>query len=169
MIEAFTNNGLSQCNSMNFNLPTFPAGESCILDDKTYTTGQDFNEMRRYNLERIESEYNRILGEPNLNEYERHTQIVCLLNKLMDNVIRATEINATNYNKLSNKQNIVDSNKSLMSSQESVISKNEDSSLVTKYRNETSESRNNKLKMEFLIYVVLIIIFLVVEGILFFV
>jgi hypothetical protein len=63
----------------------------------------------------------------------------------------------------------LESEENHLNDQKRVIKAHKNSELVGKYREETSENRAKKLNTEFTIYVTFIVIFLIVEGIVFFV
>ena len=88
----------------------------------------------------------------------------------MNGLLADIRTNYENFNQdLNQLQSQLNNEKRHVEQQENILRTNEDSELVTKYRNESSEKRNKQMNTQFTIYVTMIVIFLIVEGIVFFV
>ena len=58
----------------------------CVTDGRTYAkSDKDYVTLRRENLNRIEVEYNKINGETTLTDFEKNSQLLCIMNKLFYN------------------------------------------------------------------------------------
>ena len=88
----------------------------------------------------------------------------------MNGLLADIRTNYENFNQdLNQLESQLNNEKRHVEQQENILRTNEDSELVTKYRNESSEKRNKQMNTQFTIYVTMIVIFLIVEGIVFFV
>jgi hypothetical protein len=162
------------CNSVN--IPTYPTGGNCVSEDsngrRLYHNTGTTNDIQQRHLDRFEAEFNRLMGvTPSAsgdmsNHYEKHQKINCLLSGLLDNI----QNNYSNFNEdLQQLESQLNNEKKHVDEQEKVLKTNEDSDLVTKYRNESSDKRNKQMNTQFTIYVTMIVVFLIVQGIVFFV
>jgi hypothetical protein len=152
------------------NIPTYPTGNSCVREDdngkRIYHDTKTPVKLQEEHLNRYETEFNRLMGLTTQNNFEKHQKINCLLNGLLGNI----ENNYDNFNSnLSQLETQLNNEKQHVEHQEKILKTNEDSDLVTKYRNESSNKRNKQMSTQFTIYVTMIIIFLIVQGIVFFV
>lgn len=159
------------CETVDISVPVYPLGGSdvCQRDSDSgrsiYHNSRTAVQLQQAHLDRYETEFNRIMGGTSSSR-DKHMKINCLLQALLGDI-------RTNYNKyengLSELQAQLASEKNHVAEQEKILKSNEDSDLVTKYRNENSAKRNKEMSTKFTIYVTMIVIFLIVEGIVFFV
>ena len=158
------------CDDIRFNsdvIPTFPVGdESCAVGTRVYSSGSSFTELREQNKDNITTKFNELVGGDDGN---KHAKIACLLGFMLDNIHKANSKFLENNSSLSRKRTNLERQRTDLENQANAIKSNENSGLVTNYRNEGTEKVTKKLNTYFILYVTLIVIFLVVEGILFFV
>lgn len=149
---------VSNCSNVTSNIPTpsFNVGESCFEDNKYYSQG-DYNQLRRNNLNLFEEKYMEVLNDNTLNEYQRHQNLACIMNKLMDNIYTVTEINDTNFKTNQGLENLVEQNKINIDKNEDQLLLNKDIKLVKEHRVASSESRNKRIDMYYIILVSLIV------------
>lgn len=148
----------SYCSSITNNIPTpsINVGESCLVNGNYYSEG-DYNQLRRNNLNMFEEKYMEILNNNSLNEYQRHTNLACIMNKLMDNIVTVTQQNDTRFKKNQRLENLVDQNKINIEKNEDQLLLNKDINLVKDHRVASSESRNKRIDMYYIIMVSLIV------------
>ena len=162
-----TNN---QIQELNINIPTFPEEDNCVVNDENGTqiylnSGQSSRIAREELLRNYEIEFNRILNDTT-SRYDKHARINCFLGKMLENI-------EANYRFINSNSRDIDTllenEKKFLEDQKNVLQSNENSDLVAKYRNESSEKRTQKSKTKFTIFVSVIVVFLILEGIIFFV
>ena len=159
---------MTTCDSVN--IPTYPLGESCVREDsngrRLYHNSEKVKDIQQKHLDKFEVEFHRLMGWSSSSHYEKHQKINCLLSGLLDNI----KNNYTNFNEeLPKLESQLNRERKHLEEQENVLRTNEDSDLVTKYRNESSDKRNKQMNTQFTIYVTMIVVFLIVQGIVFFV
>ena len=115
--------------------PTYPSGESCVVDDddgkRIYSENANTTELQNAILNQYESQFNGIMNSPS-NPSEKHSKINCLLGMMLGNI----ENNYKNYNMdLDELEDQLKNEKTHIEEQEKVLRSNENSELVTKYRN----------------------------------
>ena len=91
-----TSNLDTQCSSIlsEMDLPTYQIGESCIQGGRKYAkSDKDFSTLRNEYLEALNGEYRRISNDMGLTDFEKHSQLSCLMNKLLDNITAVSENN----------------------------------------------------------------------------
>ena len=160
----------SDVNNFGLNIPSFPEEENCEVSDangrKIYLDStKNAKQMREELLVAYENEFNRIMRNSD-NQDLKHNKINCLIGKLLENVHNNYEqvnLNTGDLNKL------IANEREYLEDQKKIINSNQNSDLVSKYRNDSSEKRTQKSRTKFTIYVSLIVIFLILEGIIFFV
>ena len=157
------------CSSVN--IPTYPSSGTCQRtnadgSNTIYHNSKTPNRLHQEHLDRYEAEFNRLMASTSANNFNKHQKINCLLNGLLADI----RSNYENFNQdLNQLETQLNNEKRHVEEQERVLRTNEDSELVTKYRNENSDKRNKQMNTQFTIYVTMIVIFLIVEGIVFFV
>ena len=160
---------MTDCSAVN--IPTYPSSGACQQTDADgakhiYFDSKSPTTLHQEHLDRYEAKFNELMASSTSNNYDKHTKINCLLNGLLQDI-------KTNYQSfnvdLGQLQAQLNSERKHVEQQENVLRTNEDSELVTKYRNENSEKRNKQMNTQFTIFVTMIVIFLIVEGIVFFV
>jgi hypothetical protein len=156
-IEYFDNN----CNSIT--IPTLESNNGCFLDKKFFSEGR-FKDLRKENLNNYESEYTKLMNNTQLNnDNEHHTKIVCLMNLLLNNIEEMTKNNKTKSNIIINSQAEKSKNKLIIDRNKDLYEKNQNYNLLKKHRIVNSENRLKRNKMEYIIYVSLIIIIVFIQ------
>jgi len=140
----------------NISTPSFEIGESCLVDGKYYSQG-DYNQLRKNNIGMFEEKYMNILNNTTLNEYQRHHQLACIMNKLMDNIVTVTGQNDTRFKKNQAIQNLIGQNEITLDKNEDSLMKDKDIKLVKDHRVANSESRSRRIDMYYIIMVALIV------------
>lgn len=143
-------------NNQNIPLPSINVGESCLIDGKHYSQG-DYNQLRRNNLNMFEEKYMQVLNDNSLNEYQRHNQLSCIMNKLMDNIVTVTQHNDSSFRRNQALENLIEQNKINLEKNEDQLLLNKDIQLVKDHRVLSSEARNKKIDMYYIIMVSLIV------------
>jgi len=150
-------------------VPTFPV-EGCEIDTagetKVYHTNTNFRKLREANKASLTAKFNDLITDGG---GDKHAKIACLLGYMLNNIKEANTMFNTNTSTLERKRALLQTQKNDLQKQENSIRSNENSGLVTDYRNEETEKVTKKLNTYFILYVTFIVVFLVVEGILFFV
>ena len=144
---------------------TIASGDSCVGGDGAVQDSRSISEIRNAFMTQYQDKFNTLKVESDSNggSDDTHAKISCLLGQMMNNIEQAYNNPGINVN------NSLESEKNHLNDQKRVIEAHKNSELVGKYREETSENRAKKLNTEFTIYVTFIVIFLIVEGIVFFV
>ena len=157
----------SECSPITTDIPTpsYLVGESCIVNGKTYSQG-DYNQLRRNNINAFEEKYMRVLNNNRLNEYQRHQQLACIMNKLMDNIITVTDQNDDRFKGNQALENLIEQNKIHLDKNKDALVKDKDIQLVKDHRVATSKSRTKRIDMYYIIMVSLIIAIVLVIFIL---
>lgn len=150
-----------------------PSKEHCVIKgadgkkDTVYSLNKNYDTLRNDNLDAMDKKFKELIGKSTSSE--RHPNIACLLSYMLHNINETSELYNTNYKDQETKKTKLRREQDNLERQESVIRSNENSGLVTDYRNEETEKITKKLNTYFTLYVTFIVLFLVVEGILFFV
>jgi hypothetical protein len=159
----------SDVNNFGLKIPSFPRGENCEVSDENGTkiyldSTQNTKKMREELLKAYEEEFNRILRNSD-NKDLKHSKVNCLIGKMLENVHN----NYDNANlDTSDLDNLISNEEKYLEDQHKIMNSNENSDLVSKYRNESSEKRMQGSRTKFTVLVSLIVVFLILEGILFF-
>ena len=142
----------------------------CIIGGRTYAkTDEEYETLRREHLEKYTNELERINGLQSLNDYERHSRSLCLLNKLFDNIKNVTEFNNETTTNNLEKENLSRENELMIERNSQLKKKNKDLNLVTDANVIGTNESKKKIQIQYLIFMILIIIFLVIQLVIFFV
>ena len=143
---------------------------NCITGGRTYAkTDKDYVTLRRENLNRIEEDYNKIYSDNSLNDYERNSQLLCIMNKLFHNVKQVTENNDELTESNLEKEHAARENEHMIEKNRESKKKDKDLNLVTNANVVGTKESRRQIQMQYLIFLVLIAIFLVIQLIIFFV
>jgi hypothetical protein len=143
---------------------------SCVVGGRTYAKSDvDYVTLRRENLNRIEEEYNTINGNNTLNDFEKHSQIVCLMNKLFHNIKQVTENNDVMEEKNLENENLARENETVIEANRDIKKKDKNLNLVTSANVVGSKESKNQIRVQYLIFIILIILFIVIQLVIFFV
>ena len=150
--------------------PTFPISEGCEIETasgtKVYSSNTNFRELRDANKDALTQKFQELMRNGG---NDKHANIACLLGYMLNNIKKSNDMFDSNADTLDQKRALLQTQKNDLERQENAIRSNENSGLVTDYRNEETEKVTKKLNTYFILYVTFIVVFLVVEGILFFV
>lgn len=157
----------------NLNIPTMPVGNGCLKtnDDGSvgvYISDQSFTEIRKKNLQVLQTKFDEI-NTGTLGSYDKHSQINCLIEYMLANLTISNNTFAANTTSLEAQKALLETEERYLIDQENVLRSNENSDLVATYRNESTGKRNKAENTKFTIYVTMIVVFLIIEGIVFFV
>lgn len=142
----------------------------CVTDGRTYAkSDKDYVTLRRENLNRIEVEYNKINGETTLTDFEKNSQLLCIMNKLFYNIKQVTENNDEMSKKNLEKENLGRENDHLIEKNREIKKKDKDLNLVTNANVIGSKESQRQIQTQYIIFMVLIAIFLIIQVVLFFV
>jgi hypothetical protein len=142
---------------------TIASGNTCEGEDGNVRDARTIRTIREAYLTQYEAKFNELKAQEDDGSGTKHAQISCLLGQMMNS------IEQTYNNQDTSISTNLESEENHLNDQKRVIKAHKNSELVGKYREETSENRAKKLNTEFTIYVTFIVIFLIVEGIVFFV
>ena len=162
---------MSGCEQLSVRIPTYPTGgDVCQRQGadgtEVYHNSHNVEQLQQQHLHRYEAEFNRIMSSCGNSIDVKHQKIAELLNGLLANI----RGNYENFNEdLEQLEARLRNEKRHLEDQENVLKSNEDSELVTKYRNESSDNRTKKMNTQFTIFITMIVVFLIIEGIVFFV
>jgi hypothetical protein len=160
-------------NSLEMNIPTLPVGNGCLREGadgsiSVYRSDKSFSEIREENLRILQNKFDEIQSGT-LSKHDKHLRYNCLIGYLLENIEKSNINFVSESSTLDEQKALLIKEKQFLNDQESVLRSNENSDLVAKYRTETSEKRNTELNTKFTIFVTMIIVFLIIEGIVFFV
>lgn len=149
---------VNNCSSVTNDIPrpVFNVGESCLVDGKYYSQG-DYNQLRRRNLEMFENKYMEILNDNTMDEYRRHRNLACIMNSLMDNIVNVTQQNNTRFTSNQSMENLIEQNKINIEKNEDQLLLNKDINLVKEHRVLSSDSRNKRIDMYYIVMFSLIV------------
>ena len=163
---------MSYCaNYDSLNLPTIPVGEGCLKENSdgsisVYRSDKTFEEIRKENLKIIEQKFDELRSGV-VDTFTKHKDINCLIGYMLDHMQKNNETQISNTDNLNELKVQLNRERKFLQDQENVLKTNQNSDMVAKYRQETSDSRNNELNKHFVIYTTMIVVFLIIEGIVF--
>ena len=142
----------------------------CVVGGRIYAkSDKDYVTLRRENLNRIEAEYNKINGGTDLTDFEKNSKLLCLMNKLFHNITQVTENNDEMSQKNLEKDNLSRENEHLIKKNRNIKKKDMDLNLVTNANVIGSKESQWQIQIQYLIFIVLIAIFLIIQIVIFFV
>lgn len=152
-------------------VPVFPTDGNCV-DGSVQSPGsiysnQSTRAIRESIKEQFETEFRRIMNnEASETDDEKHQLLNCLIGKFLEGLHET--INNLEGTANSSEQ-ILQNEREFLESQTQIIKANENSDLVSMYRQESSTKRTKRDNTYFTVYVSVIVVFLILEGIIFFV
>ena len=163
----------SQCDIIidDMDLSSFSVNDDhkCISGGRTYAkSDKDFVTLRRENMERIQQEYNAVSNNNTLTDFERNSQLVCIMNKVFDNIKTVTENNDEMTQANMEKEHTTRENDMLIEKNREIKKKDKDLNLVTNANLVGTEESKKQIQIQYLIFLVLIAIFLIIQLIIFF-
>jgi len=167
---------MSYCTKREYNelnIPELPIGNGCLRQNEdgtvsVYRSDKSFSEIREENLKVLQNKFDEI-RQSRVSKYDQHRKINCLIGYMLENLEKSNIKVVDESDNVEKQRALLEKEKNFLDEQERVLRSNEDSDLVAKYRKETSEKRNKSLNTQFTIYVTMVVVFLIIEGIVFFV
>ncbi len=149
---------ISNCSSVTDNIPTpsYNVSETCIVNNNKYSQG-DYNQLRKNNLNMFEQKYMQVLNDNTLNEYQRHSNLACVMNKLMDNIVTVSQQNNTRFMSNQGLENLIEQNKINIDANQDKLLLNKDIKLVKDHRVASSDKRKKRIELYYIIMVALIV------------
>ena len=147
----------------------FPETTTCATGTAPgtiYSLSPQYSKLREDYSDKFQSEFDSIIATT---EADKHNKLACLMHHMLTNIESTTKKYIDDDKTAEDKKKLLANEQKLFKEYEQTIKNNENSGLVTDYRNESTEKRNKKLNTYFTLYVTFIVIFLIVEGIVFFV
>ena len=142
----------------------------CIVGGRTYAkTDEEYETLRNRNLENINDQLSNILSSDGLNDFEQNSRYLCLLNKMFDNIKKVTEINNEMTSKNLEKENLSRENELMIERNREMKKKDKDLNLVTNANVIGTNESKKKIQVQYLIFIILIVLFLVIQLVIFFV
>lgn len=142
----------------------------CIVGGRTYAkTDEEYETLRNRNLENINDQLSNILSSTGLNDFEQNSRYLCLLNKMFDNIKKVTEINNEMTSKNLEKENLSRENELMIERNREMKKKDKDLNLVTNANVIGTNESKKKIQVQYLIFIILIVLFLVIQLVIFFV
>jgi hypothetical protein len=157
----------------NLNIPPMPLGNGCLKTNEdgsvsVYISDQSFTEIRKKNLQVLQTKFDEI-RDGKIIGFDQHSNINCLIEYMLANLTISNNTFAANTTSLEEQKALLKTEERYLIDQENVLRSNENSDLVATYRNESTGKRNKAENTKFTIYVTMIVVFLIIEGIVFFV
>jgi hypothetical protein len=149
----------------------FPESTTCATGTNPgrtiYSLSPQYSDLRKKYESKFDVEYKAIMkgSDPVL----KHNKLACLMHHMLTNIESTTTRYIDDEKTTEDKKKILATQQVWLKEYGTILKNNENSGLVTDYRNESTEKRNKKLNTYFTLYVTFIVIFLIVEGIVFFV
>ena len=151
-------------------LPKYEIGESCIQGGRQYAkSDKDYVTLRRENLELLEREYDELNNNMSLTDFEKHSRITCLMNKLLHNIITVSSKNDEVSRKNLENEQIARENDRIIKTNKDLKSKEKDSELVKTASLAGGEENTKRMRIQYIIFIALIVIFLAIQLVIFFV
>tara|TARA_B110001469_G_C9625699_1_gene312335 strand:+ start:1197 stop:1691 length:495 start_codon:yes stop_codon:yes gene_type:complete len=149
----------------------FPKTTTCAgtPDNTIFSLSPQYSDLRESYLDKFQTQFNTIIKTDDVDDADKHSKLACLMDHMINNIESTTKQYIADTDKALDLNKDFADKKRLLKEYENTIKNNENSGLVTDYRNESTEKRNKKLNTYFTLYVTFIVIFLIVEGIVFFV
>lgn len=143
---------------------------ACIEGGRTYAKSDErYKTLREENLRNIEEDYKKINDSIEENAFEKVNKFVCLMNKLFHNVQTVTEYNNEVEKKNQEKENTSRENELLIEQNSITKKKDKNLNLVSDANVIGTKESQKKIQIQYLIFLILIAIFLVIQLVIFFV
>jgi hypothetical protein len=162
----------SQCGNIlsEMNLPNYQIGESCVQGGRKYAkSDKDFATLRSEYLEALNGEYRKITSDMSLTDFEKHSQLSCLMNKLLENIVSVSGSNQELLHKNLEKEQLARENERIIETNSSLKAKEKNAGLVKEAEIIGSEGNAKRVRTQYIIFISLILIFLVIQLVIFFV
>lgn len=162
----------SKCSNIisNIELPSYQIGESCVHNGRKYAkSDKDFVSLRNEYLESLNSEYREITNDMSLTDFEKHSKLLCLLNKLLENITAISNNNQELLHKNLEKEQLARENERIIETNTTLKHKGKNAELVKDAEVFGSEKNTKRTRVQYIIFITLILLFLVIQLVIFFV
>ena len=162
----------TQCGNVlsEMNLPNYQIGESCVQGGRKYAkSDKDFATLRSEYLEALSGEYRTISNDMGLTDFEKHSKLSCLMNKLLENIVAVSGSNQEMLHKNLEKEQLARENERIIETNSSLKAKEKNAGLVKEAEIVGSEGNAKRVRTQYVIFIALILIFLVIQLVIFFV
>ena len=150
----------------------FPESTTCATGTNPgrtiYSLSPQYSDLRKNYESNFDDKYKEIMKASG-NADDKHNKLACLMHHMLTNIESTTTRYIDDEKTAEDKKKLLATQQVWLKEYGTILKNNENSGLVTDYRNESTEKRNKKLNTYFTLYVTFIVIFLIVEGIVFFV
>jgi hypothetical protein len=151
-------------------IPNYEIGESCIEGGRKYANSdKDYVTLRRENLELLQKEYDDLNNNMALTDFEKHSRMTCLMNKLLHNIITVSSKNDDVSKKNLENEQLARENDRIIKTNKDVKSKQKNSGLVKTASIAGGEENTKRIRIQYIIFMALIVIFLAIQLVIFFV
>ena len=151
----------------------FPQDKACqdcsYPRDKIVSLSPKYSDLRKDHEKAFDAKFKAIKKDQSADKPAMHAQLACLMHHMLTNIKSTTVEYIADDKKKNATISKLETQKERLKDYEDILKNSENSGLVTDYRNESTEKRNKELNTYFTLYVTFIVIFLIVEGIVFFV
>jgi len=151
-------------------IPNYEIGESCIEGGRKYANSdKDYVTLRRENLELLQKEYDDLNNNMALTDFEKHSRMTCLMNRLLHNIITVSSKNDDVSKKNLENEQLARENDRIIKTNKDVKSKQKNSGLVKTASIAGGEENTKRMRIQYIIFMALIVIFLAIQLVIFFV
>ena len=146
--------------------PTLQIGASCLNNKKNSGT---FSEMREELLDKYIAEFDKIDNSCSDNEDQMKENNISLMLKLLENVKQIADNNKEKRAKMTRKEGEKLENQKFIEDKEESIRDNKNDFLISDANLKGVEESKNRTRTIYFVIISLIVLFLVIEGVLFFI
>lgn len=151
------------------NVSNTQIGESCVKDGNRYIkSNNSYLEMRKKNLKMYSDAYKNIKVN-HVNEFDKHSKIACIMNKMLNNIMSVSEEKQKLTSENLDMESIVRENEKVIEENQNIKSKDKNNELVNIERVEGTKNNKKNIKTQYIIFITLIIMFLIIQLVIFFV
>ena len=142
----------------------------CIVSGRTFAkSNKEYKNLREENLQKYEKEYNDLKENTTIQEGDKNKKIACLMNKLFINIEKVSEQNKKMGSENKNKEEDTIENELII--KQNILDKKKDKNLnlVTNANVIGTKESKRIIRIQYIIFLVLIAIFLIIQLVIFFV
>ena len=168
----FVSNMNSSCKPIisELKMPDLQIGESCLVDNKKYfKSDMDYVSLRKKYLENMNAEMRKVHSGIKMSDYDKVTREICLMSKMLDNIKIVSKKNKEIEKEINDKDHMSRENEKIIDLNKQKKKSNENSNLVSKANTAGSKITKKYTYIEYIIIVSLLVLFLVIQMIIFFV
>ena len=104
-----------------------------------------------------------------VNEFDKHSKIACLMNKMLSNIMSVSEEKQKLLTDNLDLESVVRENEKVINENQNIKSKNKNNELINIERVEGTKNNKQNIKTQYIIFITLIIMFLIIQLVIFFV